>query len=323
MKEYYKKENLEKIVKESFSLSEVLRKIGLADKGSNFATLSKYIRLYDIDTTHFTGQTWNKGLKNVDKTARVKLKDILKEDTNFKCDTLKKRLLAEGILEYKCGNPSCGISEWQGKEITLELHHINGNHYDNRIENLILLCPNCHSQTESYRKRYSIRGIKNDKPKKIYNTYTTICANPNCKKEFQTNSKHKKYCCRECYNAVLKLNAEVKSNNATFYNKEYLYDSMIKCNSIADLANKLNTSRPTIRKYLEKYDLLNLFKSKYATNALHTKSVIQYDLEWNFIKEWDCIDDAESTLKIEGISKCCKGKRKSAGGYKWKYKDIE
>ena len=216
MKEYYKKENLEKIVKESFSLSEVLRKIGLADKGSNFATLSKYINLYDIDTTHFTGQTWNKGLKNVDKTARVKLKDILKEDTNFKCDTLKKRLLAEGILEYKCGNPSCGISEWQGKEITLELHHINGNHYDNRIENLILLCPNCHSQTESYRKRYLIRGIKNDKPKKIYNTYTTICANPNCKKEFQTNSKHKKYCCRECYNAVLKLNAEVKTNNKKY-----------------------------------------------------------------------------------------------------------
>ncbi|MDE5888957.1 MAG: hypothetical protein K2H20_02950, partial [Bacilli bacterium] len=274
-----------------------------------------YIKLYNLDTSHFTGQLWNKGLKDVDKTARVKLNTILQENTNFNCNTLKKRLLAEGIKEYKC--ECCGITEWQGEEITLELHHINGNHYDNRLENLQLLCPNCHSQTDSYRKRYAIRGIKVDKPKKFYNTYTTICANPNCQKEFQTDSKRKKYCCRECYNQVIKT-----SNNVNLISKEKLNEFMQKCSSIKELAEELNTSRTLVRNYLKKYDLYEFFKEKYATNTLHSVSVLQYDLNGNFLKEWDCIADAETTLNIhKSISKCCRGQRKSAGGFKWKYKE--
>lgn len=62
---------------------------------------------------------------------------------------LKKRLLKAELLEYKCD--VCGnTGEWQGKELSLQLHHINGDHNDNRLENLILLCPNCHSQTDNF-----------------------------------------------------------------------------------------------------------------------------------------------------------------------------
>ena len=88
---------------------------------------------------------WNKNNPPMD------LKDILVENSSYKStNRLKERLIKEGIKKYKCENPECGLSEWHGKPISLQLHHINGNHHDNRLENLQLLCPNCHSQTDTY-----------------------------------------------------------------------------------------------------------------------------------------------------------------------------
>lgn len=61
---------------------------------------------------------------------------------------LKQALLEEGIKEYKC--EICGISKWLGQEITLQLHHVDGNSANNELSNLQLLCPNCHTQTDNY-----------------------------------------------------------------------------------------------------------------------------------------------------------------------------
>lgn len=60
----------------------------------------------------------------------------------------KSRLIKANLIEYKCS--CCGITEWNGKPLTLQLHHINGNNRDNRLENLTFLCPNCHSQTDNF-----------------------------------------------------------------------------------------------------------------------------------------------------------------------------
>jgi 5-methylcytosine-specific restriction endonuclease McrA len=68
---------------------------------------------------------------------------------------LKRRLIAEGLKQHRC--EECGISEWLGRPLSMELHHTNGDPHDNRIENLQLLCPNCHSQTENYGV-YKLRG---------------------------------------------------------------------------------------------------------------------------------------------------------------------
>jgi DNA-binding CsgD family transcriptional regulator len=70
---------------------------------------------------------------------------------------LKRRLLRAGIKEERCER--CGLSEWRGQLLSLSLHHINGDRYDNRIENLELLCPNCHSQTDTYSGRNGRAGI--------------------------------------------------------------------------------------------------------------------------------------------------------------------
>jgi transposase-like protein len=65
--------------------------------------------------------------------------------------TLKRALLRERLKDYRC--ECCGISAWRGEPLSLELHHINGDGHDNRLENLELLCPNCHSQTENFAGR--------------------------------------------------------------------------------------------------------------------------------------------------------------------------
>jgi Zn finger protein HypA/HybF involved in hydrogenase expression len=64
---------------------------------------------------------------------------------------LKKRLFAEGLKENRC--ETCGLTEWRGRPLSMALHHVNGDGRDNRLENLELLCPNCHSQTENFSGR--------------------------------------------------------------------------------------------------------------------------------------------------------------------------
>jgi 5-methylcytosine-specific restriction endonuclease McrA len=83
---------------------------------------------------------------------------------------LKKRLLRAGLLGAKCSITECGLSTWLGRPIALHLDHINGDRRDNRVENLRLLCPNCHSQTDTYAGRNIKKPYRRRAPKKFYLT---------------------------------------------------------------------------------------------------------------------------------------------------------
>ena len=146
----YTDKQLAKIIKKSFSYAEVLKKIKIISAGGNYATLKKRIKIASIDISHFTGQGHLKG-KTHNWAAKIPLNEILIKDSTYGGGTfkLKKRLFKEGLLEQKCYK--CGLTQWFGESISLELEHKNGDRFDNRIENLTILCPNCHSQTKTYR----------------------------------------------------------------------------------------------------------------------------------------------------------------------------
>jgi 5-methylcytosine-specific restriction endonuclease McrA len=110
--------------------------------------LRKAIKHFQLDTSHFTGQAWNKG-KSL--PARVSTEKYLRNELPIQSYKLKNRLLKEGYLLHRCA--ICQNTTWLDKPIPLELDHINGDNKDNRIKNLRLLCPNCHALTPTYRSK--------------------------------------------------------------------------------------------------------------------------------------------------------------------------
>lgn len=151
-KNSYTDEQLIEAVKNSLSKAEVLKKLGIVVAGGNYKTLTKNIKRLNLDTSHFTGQGWNVGNRYRTVVSKKPLEEILIENSTWtNTYHLKERLLDEGLKEKKC--ELCGNTEWLNKSIPLELHHINGNHADLRIENLQLVCPNCHYFTDNYRGR--------------------------------------------------------------------------------------------------------------------------------------------------------------------------
>lgn len=135
----YSDEDIIKAVQEAKSIAQVLRNLDLVPRGGNYANIKKHIQRLKCSTDHFTGQAHLKG-------QEIKPFRDLKSRR-----AVRRRLIQE--RGHTC--EECGLSEWRGKPISIEVEHSNGVSNDNSPDNLRLLCPNCHAQTPTYRRRKS------------------------------------------------------------------------------------------------------------------------------------------------------------------------
>ena len=135
-------------VKSSYSIASVLSQLGLKAAGGNYKTIENAVKRLQLNILHWTGKGHLRG-KNHNWSPSTPLSNVLTEESTYTSTfRLKNRLLKDNLLVYECS--FCHISSWQGKELALQLDHINGVNNDHRLENLRLLCPNCHSQTSTF-----------------------------------------------------------------------------------------------------------------------------------------------------------------------------
>ena len=157
----YSIEDVAKAVADNLSIAGVLRQLGLRPVGGNYRTIKGIIDRTGIDTSHFTGQGWNVGL-TFKPNKGVSDQELFVENSRYKCSWRLREHYKKVTNIHHC--EKCGLESWQGQQIPLEIHHINGINTDNRLENLQLLCPNCHALTNNYRgrARLSARSERND-----------------------------------------------------------------------------------------------------------------------------------------------------------------
>lgn len=134
------------LVSSKHTVADILRHFGLHVGAGNYRTFQRRVEIDNIDTSHFYV---DRSGTYINHHAVRSLESILVDGSSYSRSWLKLRLIKEGLLRNSCYE--CGlIPEWNGKELALQLDHINGKSDDNRLENLRLLCPNCHSQTSNF-----------------------------------------------------------------------------------------------------------------------------------------------------------------------------
>lgn len=216
------KQLLQQLVNECNSFSEILRKQGKAISGASVKLLKQKLEDYNISYLFVS-----EFLK--DKEAKP-LEEIMVENSSYKSQDLKKRLINAGLKEDKC--EICGQSNiWNGKPLVLQLDHINGNHYDNRFENLRIVCPNCHTQTDTF---------ANKKNKK-----TNYCID--CGREISIKSTRCQSCAAKQFNTY-KVNREERPSKEELLN-------LILTKTFVEIGKMYGVTDNTIRKWCKSYEL--------------------------------------------------------------------
>ena len=146
----YTDKQLQEATASSTSCRQVLIKLGLAPKGGNYGTFRRNAERLRLDTSHFLGQGHNRGKEALNQRP---IEDYLSNKARIRSSKLRERLIREGYFERQCS--SCRGRTWLGLPMPPELDHINGDPENNRLNNLRLLCPNCHARTPTYRRSKS------------------------------------------------------------------------------------------------------------------------------------------------------------------------
>ena len=135
-----RKSEIEQWIAENQSKAYMARQLECNPK-----TITSILKKLDID---YSGNQSGKGMAK-SNGKEMPLLEYLEKSSDVQSNKVRKKLLNEGYKDYQC--ECCKLTEWLGEPIPLELHHKDGNHNNNTLENFQLLCPNCHAKTSSYR----------------------------------------------------------------------------------------------------------------------------------------------------------------------------
>lgn len=240
------KEEFKDIVLNSFSISEVTKKCGFKTwkSGGGRDRVIQRIKNEGININHFKVHGRQHEKPPVNKI--IDPNTVLKKKSNSNRITIKSIVLRENLVEYRCA--ICGNKGmWNGRKLSLQLHHIDGDITNNEVENLNFLCPNCHSQTDNY----GYKNVKHGEKKKFF---CTVCG--------EKISKHTRTgMCKTCASKARIINVPSK-------------DELIK--NIKEIKFKkyicfhYGVSEKTLEKWLKIYEL-----------PIHISEIHKYIIENN------------------------------------------
>lgn len=230
------------LIKESFNINQVCLKLGIKPVNNNYKKIQEIIEKYNVDVSHFTYCK-----RTDDKRKYNSIEEYFTKNSTLGSYKIKNIILKYNIKPHKC--EECGRSEWEHKgeflPIPLELHHMNGDNTDNTLDNLQLLCSNCHSLTDNFCKRKD-KKYDNEKflvsPTKI--VYEKQCKN--CGKIFKTRFKKQQFCSNECAKKELrKIKVDINT----------LLNDFKELGSFVAVSKKYSVSDKTISKTFQKNGL--------------------------------------------------------------------
>lgn len=343
-----------KLIKESKTYTECLKKLGLSIIGSSSRTIIKQrIKELNIDISHFDRYINNRKRIAVKKKS---LDEILVKDSSYTHTVnLKERLIKENVIKYECAIcHNKGI--WNNNILILQLDHINGDHTDNRLENLRLLCPNCHSQTETFagknntgKKRYKKQIILEDN-KVIYESIARQEKNKSIQELIEkvksSDIDFSQVGWSTKLNEILNLSSSssaarwLKNNIPELYpkdsrfikNRNIDYDNVVfdytnNLMTIKDLSKKYNMSDVSVKNILKQKNIeIDITRPYTAKPVYYNKKIkmIYNDVVTVFnsideVRKYLLENDLLSNPKRlrDNIARCICGHRKTAYKRKW------